>query len=152
MNIKIKAENLISLAEQKYLLLLKIDSLLKEQIDLILSRKYKNLDQCLDKTQLLVNSLKGINIKLQEQYNEIKLYFADESNYSISQRYKNLQEKIDSLTHALFEKSVNCQESAESDFKEVKSNIKNINNNRKGFVSYQRINIMEDSLYFDQNR
>lgn len=152
MNIKNKAENLISLAEQKYLLLLKIDSLLKEQIDLILSRKYKNLDQCLDKTQTLVNSLKGINIKLQEQYNEIKLYFADESNYSISQRYKNLQEKIDSLTHALFEKSVSCQENAESDLKEVKSNIKSINKNRKGFVSYQRINIMEDSLYFDQNR
>lgn len=152
MSINLEAENLISLAEQKYLLLLKIDSLLKEQIDLIISKKYKNLDQCLDRTQSVVNALKGINIKILEHYNEIEPYLSDESNHSIFQRYKKLQEKNDVLTHALYQQSVNCQKSAESDFNEVKRNIKSINKNRKGFVSYQKVNINEDSLYFDQNR
>jgi chaperonin cofactor prefoldin len=152
MNIKMKIDNLTSLSEQKYLILKKIYSLLQEQTDLILTHRYKGLDECLDRTEAVVDSLKKINSRLQEQYAEIKPFITKKINSTALLKYNILKERIDELTRTLFKMSANCQKIAESDFNKVKNNIKDININRKGFKSYQKAGIIDGSLYFDQNR
>lgn len=138
---------LISLNEQKYAILQDIKALVKEQNELLFSENYERLNECLDKTEKAVQALKEVNIEINEQDDIV-----NDKNSAVCFDIENFNSNIRDITSDICQMYLKCQKNAELKLAEVKNNIKSINLSKRSIESYDRANIFEDSIYFNQSR
>lgn len=150
--IGIKVDTLAEFTKCKYDLLKETRVLLEEQSNYIFSKDYINLTKCLDKTDEFIEELKEVDIEIDKLRAEFNTYSDDEDCSNITYDLNNLNEEIKKLANDIYHTYLKNQEQVEILLTEVKENIVNNNLNRKCLESYHKVNIFEDSLFFDQNR